>query len=58
MYQKNVVKHADLLLIGKEGKRHYVFIQDFNTFKYDHTLHHGKKKHFIVIVYRNIKMSC
>ena len=32
-------------LIGKEGKKHYVLIKDFNTFMYDHTLHRGKK-HF------------
>ena len=38
-------KHADLLLIGKEGKKHYVLIKDFNTFMYDHTSHRGKK-HF------------
>ena len=25
-------KHVDLLIIGKEGKRHYVLIKDFNTF--------------------------
>ena len=37
-------KHVDLLLIG-ERKRHYVLIKDFNTFKYNHTLHH-RKKHF------------
>ena len=36
-------KHVDLLLIGEEGKRH-VLIKDFNTFIYDHTLHHGKKR--------------
>ena len=24
-------KHVDLLLIGKERKRHYVLIKDFNT---------------------------
>ena len=30
-------KHVDLLLIGEEGKRHYVLIKDFNTFMYDHT---------------------
>ena len=30
-------KHAGLLLIGEEGKRHYVFIKDFNTFMDDHT---------------------
>ena len=38
-------QHVDLLFIGEEGKRHYVFIKDFNTFMYDHTLHCGKK-HF------------
>ena len=38
-------KHVGLLLIGEEGKRHYVLIKDFNTFMYDHTLHH-EKKHF------------
>ena len=36
-------KHVDLLLKGEEGKRRYVLIKDFNTFVYDHTLHHGKK---------------
>ena len=36
-------KHFDLLLIGEEGKRHYVLIKDFSTFMYDHALHHGKK---------------
>ena len=36
-------KYVDLLLIGKEGKRHYVFIKDFNIFMYDHTLYCGKK---------------
>ena len=34
-------KHVDLLLIGKQGKRHYVLIKGFNTFMYDHTLHRG-----------------
>ena len=24
-------KHVDLLLIGEEGKRHYVLIKDLNT---------------------------
>ena len=42
-------KHVDLLLIGKEGKTHYVLIKYFNTFMYHHTLHH-RKKHFCVIV--------
>ena len=40
-----VEKHVDLLLIGKEGKRHYALIKDFNTFMYDHILHRGRK-HF------------
>ena len=35
-------KYVDLLLIGEEGKGHYVLIKDFNTFMYDHTLHQGK----------------
>ena len=38
-------KHVDLLLIGEEGKRDYVLIKDFNTFRYDHSLHCGRK-HF------------
>ena len=38
-------KHADLLLIGEKGKGRYVLIKDFNTFMYDHILHH-EKKHF------------
>ena len=51
MYQKTVVeKHVDLLLIGKEGKRHYVLINNFNTFIYYHRLHRGRKI-FTVIVY-------
>ena len=32
-----------LLSRGEEGKRHYVFIQSFYTFMYDHTLNCGKK---------------
>ena len=42
-------KHVDLLLTGEEVKRHYVLINDFNTFIYNHTLHR-KKKIFAVIV--------
>ena len=34
--------HVDLL-IEEKGKRHYVLFKDFNTFMYNHTLHHGKK---------------
>ena len=41
---KNTFKsHNDLLLTGKEGQRHYIFINDFNTFMYSHTLHLGRK---------------
>ena len=25
-------KYVDLLLIGEEGKRHYIIIKEFNTF--------------------------
>ena len=38
-------RHADLLLIGEEGKRHDVINKDYSTFMYDHTLHNGRK-HF------------
>ena len=31
--------------MGKEGKRHYVLIKDFNTFLCDHSIHR-KRKHF------------
>ena len=31
MYQKKIwLKHVDLFLIGKEGKRHYVLIKDLS----------------------------
>ena len=33
-------------MIEKEWKKHYILIIDFNTFKYDHTLHCGRKKIF------------
>ena len=36
-------KNVDLLLLGEEGKRHYVLIKDFNTFLHDHFLHCGRK---------------
>ena len=47
MYQKKCCedKHVDFLLIGKEGKRHYVLIKGFNTFTYDPTLD-CERKHF------------
>ena len=44
-------KHVDLLLIGEEGKRHYVLTKDFNMFMYHYTLHH-EKNIFVVIVYK------
>ena len=31
-------KHFDLLLIGEREKNHYVLINNFNAFMYDHTL--------------------
>ena len=34
-------KHVDLLLLGEETRKRYVFIKDINTFMYDHTLHRG-----------------
>ena len=43
MYQKMLWdKEVDLLLIGK-GKKRCVPMKDFNTFMYNHALHHGKK---------------
>ena len=36
---KNKEKHVDLLIIGEEGKRHYVLIKDYNTFICYHKLH-------------------
>ena len=41
--KKCEVKHVDLLLIGEEGKKHYVLINNFDTFMYDHTLDSGRK---------------
>ena len=40
-------QHVDLLLIGEEGKRHYVLIKDFSTFMYDPT---SWKKRFLSIL--------
>ena len=36
-------KHNGLLLTWEEGKRHYVLIEDLNTFMYGHTLHCWRK---------------
>ena len=38
-------KHVDLLLIGLEGKEHYILMKDVNAFMYDYPLHRGRK-HF------------
>ena len=46
-YEEN---HVDLFLIGEEGKRQYVFIKDFNTSMYAHTLHCGRK-HFLPLMF-------
>ena len=42
-------KHVDLLLIGKEGRKHFVLIKNFNALVYDDTLNRGI---FVVIVYK------
>ena len=42
-------RHVDLLLLGEEGKKHYVLIKDFNTFMYDHTLHR-RRKHLLFLL--------
>ena len=38
-------KHVDLLSLGEEGKRHYIFVKDFNTL---HRVHNIS----LVIVYK------
>ena len=45
MYQRKPCEenHADLLLIGDEGKRHYLLMKDFNAFMHDYTLYFGRK---------------
>ena len=45
IYKKECEKNVDLLLMRKEGKRHYFFIKIFSTFTYDHELYLGRK-HF------------
>ena len=42
-------KHVDILLIGEEGKSHYVFMKDFDLFMYDHTLYSGRKKNCCLV---------
>ena len=36
-------RNVDLLLIGEGEKKHYVLINDFNRFMYDHLLHRRRK---------------
>ena len=68
MYQKSVKKqtnkqkkHVVLLLMGEEGKKHYVLIKDFNAYMCDHTLQHGRKILPLLLTSlqyrRNIKIS-
>ena len=40
-------KHADLLLIGEEGKRYYVLIKNINTFTYDHIFYRRGKEEIL-----------
>ena len=47
-------RHVDLLLIGEEGKRHYVLINGFNTFMHDHILYHGKKT-FLLLLFASLR---
>ena len=42
-------KHVDILLIGEEGKSHYVFMKDFDLFMYDHTLYSERKKNCCLV---------
>ena len=53
---KNCCKHkqVDLLLIGEEGKRHYLLIKGFKVFMYDYTLHQyiTEGKIFVVVIYQ------
>ena len=44
-------KHVDSLLTEENGKRHYVYMKDFNTFMYNHTFHR-QKSIFVVIIYK------
>ena len=45
MSSNSFKRHFDSLLIGEEGKMHYVLIKDFSACMYDHTLHQ-ERKHF------------
>ena len=39
----DLVKSKEKAKKKKKGKKHYVFVKDFKTFLYDHTLNHTKK---------------
>ena len=41
-------KHADLLLIREEGKRHYFLLKDFSTFMYEKSVFAVKVYTFLV----------
>ena len=45
-------KYVDLLLKGKEGKRHYVIVKKINTFMDDYTLHRAKSQ-FLCLLFPN-----
>ena len=46
-------------MIVTEGKRHYVLLKDFNTFRYDHTLHRGKRYQYCLQPFRAAeKLKC
>ena len=53
-------KHVDLLLKKEGEKKHYVFIKDFNTFMYHHTLHCGTKHfcRYCLYAYRRNYKDC
>ena len=50
IYQKNVVKkHLDLLLIGEEGKKHFVLSKDFYAWSYSVWKKEQKKYQNVII---------
>ena len=49
-------KYVDLLLIWKEGKKHYALINNFNIFMYDHIFYRGTKN-FLDIVYKLLEQQ-
>ena len=43
MYKKNAVKINMFIIDRRSRQRYYVLIKDFNTFRYNDTLHRGRK---------------